>query len=556
MASPYGPKQSLSLKLQQKLSPQQIQLMKLLQIPTATLDQRIQEELEVNPALEEGDETADLSEGLSDMDLSDADLSYYEREKNAEAGNTDTDTVGDIDTGTEGSALDDIERESSDEYGDEDDSLSAREDDGPDLDDYLLDFIEDDPSTYKTRDEGRGGDEDPKIVPLAFENTFHEYLEQQLGMLDLDDEREHAIALQIIGSIDDDGYMRRDPAAMVDDLLFSQNISTHEKEIKRILTRIQQFDPPGTGARDLQECLLLQLHHRLRQEEGTLTQEDKLIIQIAIRLIDQYFDEFTKKHYPKLCRQLNIDEDDLKDAVNEILKLNPKPASGFVTKGDRAHNYVVPDFLVSNRDGELELTLNARNAPDLRINDHYRDMLKAFHDGRVHRRPSKQEKEAVLFIKQKIDSAKWFIDAIKQRQQTMMLTMSAILNHQEEFFLTGDQKKIRPMILKDIADVTSLDISTVSRVANSKYVQTEFGTKRLKEFFSESLSTQDGEEVSTLEVKKILSEVIGEENKRRPLSDEKLKNILLKKGYNIARRTVAKYREQLNIPVARLRRGL
>lgn len=556
MASPYGPKQSLSLKLQQKLSPQQIQLMKLLQIPTATLDQRIQEELEVNPALEEGDETADLSEGLSDMDLSDADLSYYEREKNAESGNTDTDISTDVDTGAEGSALDDVERESSDDYADEDDSMSLREDDGPDLDDYLIDFIEDDPSTYKTRDEGRGGDEDPKTVPLAFESTFHEYLEQQLGMLDLDDEREHAIALQIIGSIDDDGYMRRDPAAMVDDLLFSQNISTHEKEIKRILTRIQQFDPPGTGARDLQECLLLQLRHRLRQEEGSLSQEDKMIIQIAIRLIDQYFDEFTKKHYPKLCRQLNIDEDDLKDAVNEILKLNPKPASGFVTKGDRAHNYVVPDFLVSNRDGELELTLNARNAPDLRINDHYRDMLKAFHDGRVHRRPSKQEKEAVLFIKQKIDSAKWFIDAIKQRQQTMMLTMGAILSHQEEFFLTGDQKKIRPMILKDIADVTSLDISTVSRVANSKYVQTEFGTKRLKEFFSESLSTQDGEEVSTLEVKKILSEVIGEENKRRPLSDEKLKNILLKKGYNIARRTVAKYREQLNIPVARLRRGL
>ncbi len=558
MASPYGPKQSLNLKLHQKLSPQQIQLMKLLQIPTATLEQRIQEELEVNPALEEGDDTADLNEGMSEMDLSDAELSYHEREKKAESGDKDSDndgnndTAGDADSDSGGD--DDTDRET-DDYGDED-MVSLREDDGPDLDDYMINFIEDDPSTYKTRDDSRGGDEEEKSMPLAFENTFHEYLEQQLGMLDLGDEREHAIALQIIGSIDDDGYMRREPAAMVDDLLFSQNISTHEKEITRLLKRIQQFDPPGTGARDLQECLMLQLHHRLRQDEDYLSTDEKITIQIAIRLIDQYFDEFTKKHYQKLCRQLNIEEDDLRDAVNEILKLNPKPASGFATKGDRAMNYVVPDFLVSNRDGELELTLNARNAPDLRINDHYRDMLKAFHDGRVHRRPTKQEKEAVLFIKQKIDSAKWFIDAIKQRQQTMMLTMGAILNHQEEYFLTGDQKKIRPMILKDIADVTSLDISTVSRVANSKYVQTEFGTKRLKEFFSESLSTQDGEEVSTLEVKKILSEVINEESKRRPLSDEKLKTILLKKGYNIARRTVAKYREQLNIPVARLRKEL
>lgn len=552
MAS-FGPKQTLTQKLQQKLSPQQIQLMKLLQIPTATLEQRIQEELEINPALEEGDETADLLEGMSEMDLSDADLSYYEREQKAEAGNND----GDDSLGTEDSgdmnALDEIERESADDY--DDDSISLRDDD-VELDDYIVNFIEDDPATYKTRDEGRGGDEEEKSAPIVFENTFHEYLEQQLGLLSLDDDREHAIALQIIGSIDDDGYLRREPGAMVDDLLFSQNISTTEKEIHQMLLKIQQFDPPGVGARDLRECLLLQLHHRLRQDDDNLSYEDRLAVQIAIRLIDQYFDEFTKKHYPKLCRQLNIDEDDLKTAVDEILKLNPKPASGFASRGDRNVNYVLPDFLVNNRDGELELTLNARNAPDLRINDQYRDMLKAFHDGRNGRRASKKEKEAVLFIKQKIDSARWFIDAIKQRQQTMMLTMGAIMRHQEEYFLTGDQKKIRPMILKDIADVTGLDISTVSRVANSKYVQTEFGTKRLKDFFSESLSTQDGEEVSTLEVKKILSDMIAEENKRRPLSDEKLKSVLLKNGYNIARRTVAKYREQLNIPVARLRKGL
>lgn len=526
--------------------------MKLLQIPTATLEQRIQEELEVNPALEEGDETADLTEGLSDMDLSDADLSYYEREQKAESGQSEEDTP------SEGGddMLGDIERETADDYADEEENVSLREEDGPDLDDYLIDFIEDDPSTYKTREEGRGDDQEDKQAPLAFENTFHEYLEQQLGLLKLEDEREHAIALQVIGSIDDDGYLRREPTAMVDDLLFSQNISTHEKEIRQILQRIQRFDPPGVGARDLRECLLLQLQHRLRQDDDSLSLQEKTVVQIALRIIDQYFDEFTKKHYPKLCRQLGIDEEDLRDAINEILKLNPKPASGFASKSDRALNYVVPDFIVQNRDGELELTLNARNAPDLRINDQYRDMLKAFHDGRNGRRANKKEKEAVLFIKQKIDSAKWFIDAIKQRQQTMMLTMGAILKHQEEYFLTGDQKKIRPMILKDIADVTGLDISTVSRVANSKYVQTEFGTKRLKEFFSESLSTQDGEEVSTLEVKKILAEVIGEEHKRRPLSDEKLKSILLKKGYNIARRTVAKYREQLNIPVARLRKGL
>ncbi len=549
MAS-YGPKQSLSQKLQQKLSPQQIQLMKLLQIPTATLEQRIQEELEVNPALEEGDESDGLLDGLSAMDMGDMDAAYMDREQKAES-NSGEDAD---DFPLSDNPLEEAERISNtDDYAEDGDSFGNGD---VELDDYLINFIEDDPSTYKTRDEGRGGDEEEKTMPIAFESTFHEYLEEQMGLLKMEDDRERAIALQIIGSIDDDGYLRRDAAAMVDDLVFSQNITSNEREIQHILLKIQQFDPPGIGARDLRECLLLQLHHRLRQDEDVLTYEDRLAIHVAIRIIDQYFDEFTKKHYQRLCRQLNIDEEDLKAAVDEILKLNPKPASGFASRGDRSFNYVVPDYLVNNRDGELELTLNARNAPDLRINDQYREMLKAFHDGRNGRRASKKEKEAVLFIKQKIDSAKWFIDAIKQRQQTMMLTMGAIMDYQQEFFRTGDQKKIRPMILKDIADTTSLDISTVSRVANSKYVQTEFGTKRLKEFFSESLSTQDGEEVSTLEVKKILSDVIGEESKRRPLSDEKLKSILLKKGYNIARRTVAKYREQLNIPVARLRKEL
>jgi RNA polymerase sigma-54 factor len=557
----FGPKQSLSQKLQQKLSPQQIQLMKLLQIPTATLEQRIQEELEINPALESGDESDSLLEGLSESDLSDHDADYYAREQKTEAGDTATDSDSGSDD-FEGAddlsdnVVDDLEREggstSDDDYADD---ASGAYDDGIELDDYLRDFIEDDPSTYKTRGES-GGDEDEKVVPIVAENSFHEHLEQQLGLLDLDDERERAIALQVIGSIDDDGYLRREPAAMVDDLMFGQNVHTTEREIEQILQKIQQFDPPGIGARDLRESLLLQLQRKLKQDDEVVGYEQKLAIQIAVKIITKYFDEFTKKHYDRLCRQLNLEEEDLKLAIQEILHLNPKPASGFSSRTDRTINYIVPDYLIHNRDGELELSLNARNAPDLRINDQYREMLKAFHDGKAGRRATKKEKEAVLFIKQKIDSARWFIDAIKQRQQTMMLTMGAIMKHQEQYFLTGDQKRIKPMILKDIADVTSLDISTVSRVANSKYVQTEYGTKLLKEFFSESLQNQEGEEVSTLEIKKILSDLIKDENKRRPLSDEKLMSILLKKGYNIARRTVAKYREQLNIPVARLRKEL
>jgi RNA polymerase sigma-54 factor len=552
----FGNRQTLAQKLQQKLSPQQIQLMKLLQIPTAALEQRIQEELEANPALESGDESDELMAGLSESDLSDNDADYYSREQKAESGESGTDD--DFQASNDGddfsdNVLDDMSREST--YDGDDEDNTAVYDDGPELEDYIRDFIEEDPTTYKTRGE-MGGDEDDKVIPIEAESSFHEHLEQQLGLMELSGDHEVAIALQIIGSIDDDGYLRRDLRAMVDDLLFSQNVSTDEAEIQQVLLKIQQLDPPGTGARDLQECLLLQLRRKLKQDDETLRYEDRLSVQLAIRIIERYFEEFAKKHYDRLCRQLNIDEDDLKDAIGQIIHLNPKPASGFASKGARTLNYILPDFIVTNRDGELELSLNARNAPDLRISDQYRDMLKAYHDSRSGKRANKQQKEAVMFIKQKIDSAKWFIDAIKQRQQTMMLTMGAILRHQEQYFLTGDQKKIRPMILKDIADTTSLDISTVSRVANSKYVQTEFGTKLLKEFFSESLQTQDGEEVSTLEVKKILSEMIGAENKRHPLSDEKLMEILLERGYNIARRTVAKYREQLNIPVARLRKEL
>lgn len=495
-------KQSLSQKMLQKLSPQQIQLMKLLQIPTANLEQRIKEELEANPALEEGEQNDELLSGEEAPE-------FQESEENYE------------------------------------------------LDDYIEEYMEDDPASYKLRAGRYSSDEEDKQIPIPVENTFRDYLEQQLGMLELKNEREEAIAEQIIGSIDEDGYLRRDPVAIIDDLMFSQNLFVSETEVEAVLKKIQQFDPPGTAARDLRECLLIQLKNRIEQQEDELPEEELEPIILARDIIRDYFDEFSKKHFQKLIRQLEIDEDTLKEAMDVILKLNPKPASGYSTSGSRSPHYVVPDFIIRNREGELELSLNTRNAPELHINDQYRDMLKSYRNSRKKENgPNRKEKEAIVFIKQKIDSAKWFIDAIRQRQETMYKTMYAIMQYQYDYFLSGDQRKLRPMILKDIADITGLDISTVSRVVNSKFVQTEFGTKRLKDFFSESLTTSEGEEVSTIEVKKILSDIVQNEDKRKPLSDEKIKNLLKEKGYNIARRTVAKYREQLNIPVARLRKEL
>lgn len=516
-------KQQLTQKLQQKLSPQQIQLMKLLQIPTAILDQRIQEELEANPALEEGDT---LEEDFMEMGRTED-----EKEDNDQS---EKEIENDVDT-------EDLERE---ESMPEEEVL---------IDDYLNDYMDDDEASYKYQVESGGQEEENKTLPVAVEDTFHEYLEQQLGMLDFKEERERTIARQIVGSIDDDGYLRRENDAILDDLVFSQNVSARPEEIEYWLAKIQRFDPPGVGARNLQESLLLQIEHKITRAETSF--DERLILQISRKIIGNYFDEFTKKHYQRLQRQLNLTEDELKEAIDEILKLNPKPASGHFTNSRSTH-YIVPDFIIINNDGELELSLNSRNAPDLHINNHYKDMLRSYKHTVTGRRATNQEKEAIMFIKQKIDSAKWFIDAIRQRQQTMFNTMYAIMNYQYDYFASGDQKRLRPMILKDIADITGLDISTVSRVANSKFVQTEFGTKRLKDFFSESLQNQDGEEVSTLEVKKILTDIIGAENKRKPLSDEKLKSMLMKKGYNIARRTVAKYREQLNISVARLRKEL
>lgn len=498
-------KQTLSQKMLQKLSPQQIQLMKLLQIPTATLEQRIEEELEANPALEEGE--------------------------------------------TQDEAID-AEPESLAEDGQEEEAYE--------LDDYLNEYMEDDPVSYKTAVNHQSTEEEDKDIPRAVEHSLHEYLEEQLGLMQIGDERREVIAHQIIGSIDEDGYLRREPSAIIDDLMFAKNILATEAQVLSVLELVQRMEPPGIGARDLQECLLIQLSIKAEQddEEDFLDFDERKRLDLAIEVVEHYFDEFTKKHYDKLLSRLDISEAALKGAISEILKLNPKPASGYGSGDSRAQQYVVPDFTIQNRDGELELSLNSRNAPDLCVSDQYQDMLRSYKKKSQGRRSNKKEQEAILFIKQKIDSAKWFIDAIRQRQDTMLRTMNAIMQYQYDYLLTGDTRKLRPMILKDISDITGLDISTISRVANSKFVQTEFGTKRLKEFFSEGMSKDDGEEVSTREVKQILEEIIGQENKKKPLSDQKLQKALADKGYPIARRTVAKYREQLNLPVARLRKAL
>jgi RNA polymerase sigma-54 factor len=491
--------QSLQQKLLQKLSPQQIQLMKLLQVPTANLEERIKEELEENPALEQSEE--------------DYDDQFDEQKDEFESGNED-----------------DFEAEGSEEeYDNVDISEYVSDDDG-------------EIAEYKMKDDNYPEADDNKTVPYRIHTSFHEHLQEQLGMLKLDDNQKK-ISEQIVGSIDDDGYLRRETAAIVDDLAFRQNIESNEAEVEAVIKMIQQFDPPGVAARNLQECLLIQLQrHKVQQKE----------VAMAIEVLTQYFDEFTKKHYDKIQRGLNLTDEDLKDVINQIIRLNPKPG-GNHTDINKAEAYVVPDFFIFNNGGKLELTLNSKNAPDLRISEGYRDMLREYDKGS---KKDRRQKEAVLFIKQKIDAAKWFIDAIKQRQHTLSSVMETIMEYQHEFFLTGDETVLRPMILKDIAERTALDISTVSRVANSKFVQTEFGTYRLKFFFSESLSTESGEEVSTREVKKILSNFIEGESKKKPLSDEKLTELLQEKGYNIARRTVAKYREQLNIPVARLRKEL
>jgi len=500
--------QRLQQKLQQKLSPQQIQLMKLLQLPTLELEQRIKEEMEINPALEEGEET---DEELETPEETEEEIKEEEEDSDTE---------------------EEKEEEKIEERKDEEDH---------DIDDY---FDEDDDGIpdYKLSVNNTSPDDERKEIPIAGTAGFQDALIEQLGMRRLD-ERQHNIALHILGNIDDDGYLRRELSAMVDDLAFGQNIITTENELAELLHIIQQFDPPGVGARDLKECLLLQLKRR----------EHNITNHTAIVIIDKMMDEFIKKHYDKISKDLELESEDLKDAINEILKLNPRPGNTMADTVKSVSN-VVPDFVITNNDGILELSLNQRNAPALKISREYKEMLKEY--GGNKKNHPKEMKDATVFIRQKIDSAKWFIDAIEQRQQTLLVTMDAIMNYQTEYFLTGDETKLKPMILKDISEIVGLDISTVSRVSNSKYVQTQFGTFLIKSFFSESLSNDEGEEVSSREVKKILSETIAAEDKRKPLADDRLAKILKEKGYNIARRTVAKYREMLNIPVARLRKTL
>ncbi len=477
-------KQYLTQKTEQRLSPQQIQLMKLLQVPTLELDQRIKQELEENPALEEG-----------------------------------------------------IERDD-EEFDKEEDISSSEEDDEFDISDYF----DEDVADYKTQANNASKDEEDRVVPLSGEQSFQEKLTEQLHLIVLND-TQFLIADVLIGNLDESGYLNREISAIVDDLAFSQNIMVEEKEIEAVLLLVQSLDPAGIGARNLRECLLIQMNRR----------QDKSLNRIrAKQILENYFDEFTKKHYDKIAKKLNVEEEELKQAINEILKLNPKPG-GSTKESTKNYQQIIPDFLLIENEGALELTLNSRNAPDLKISKEYEVMLRAYAEGA---KTSKSDKQAMTFVKHKLDSAMWFIDAIKQRQQTLLLTMSAILRYQESFFLSGDETKLKPMILKDIAEIVSLDISTVSRVANSKYIQTTFGVFSLKYFFSESLSTDSGEEVSTREVKQILLTAIENEDKRNPLPDEKLMALLNDKGYNIARRTVAKYREQLNLPVARMRKEL
>jgi RNA polymerase sigma-54 factor len=482
-------KQYLSQKMDQRLSPQQIQLMKLLQVPTMELDQRIKQELEENPALEEGKE-----ESLDD----------------------------------------DFEGDNSDDYEDDTRSESEKEID-------INDYINDD-ADYKTQVNNKGKDDDDVYMPLSQGTSFQERLMEQINLRYLSDD-EAVIAETIVGNLDEDGYLNREIESIVDDLAFSQNISITEADVERILKIVQDLEPAGVGARNLKECLLLQL---IRKQDGDITR------YTAKKILEDYFEEFTKKHYTKIIQKLEIEEEDLKDAIAEILKLNPKPG-GSTKESGGSIGTITPDFVLLENEGKLELTLNGRNAPDLKVSKSYETMLRTYAEGA---KTSKGDKEAVQFVKQKLDSAKWFIDAIKQRQFTLLDTMSAIMNYQKEYFLTGDETKLKPMILKDIAEIVNMDISTISRVANSKYVQTNYGIFALKYFFSESLSTESGEEVSSREVKQILSEAIQGEEKKKPLTDDRLAELLKEKGYTIARRTVAKYREQLNIPVARLRKEL
>lgn len=486
-------KHSLQFKLAQKLSPQQIQLMKLIQLPLQAFEQRLQEELVENPALEGG-----IDEQVDSFD---------------EYANEDTDNYDDYDN----------------EHIDTGDI---------NIDEYLSN---DETPDYKYQTNNYSDDDEDKSLPIAAQISFHQDLVNQLNTFILSDE-DREIAEFLVGSIEDSGYIRRSIQDIVDDMAFTQGVYTDEKAVERVLQIVQQLEPSGVGARDLQECLLIQLKHKTPTDS----------IQLAGLIIEKQFEAFTKKHYDKLLQKFDISKDQLKKAIDEIEKLNPKPGGSF-DSSSRTVEHIVPDFTIKVVDGKLELYLNARNAPELHVSKEYQDMLQTYKDTGD---KSASQKDAVQFIKQKLDSAKWFIDAIKQRQETLLVTMNAIMHFQYDYFLEGEEARLKPMILKDIADIVGLDISTVSRVANSKYVETPYGTKLIKEFFSEAMKNDQGEDVSTIEIKKILEAVIAEEDKSKPLPDEDLAQILKDKGYPIARRTIAKYREQLDIPVARLRKKI
>ncbi len=486
-------KQNLQFKLSQKLSPQQIQLMKLIQLPTQAFEQRLKEELIENPALETGKEGEDL----------------YEKD----------------------------EFDNNEDYDDYDAS-DKMESDEINIDEYLNN---DDTPDYKLQANNYSDDDEERETPFAAQVSFHQDLINQLNTFILTDEHRD-IAEFLVGSIDDDGYLRRDVQDIVDDLAFTQGIYTDEPTVHKILNIIHELEPAGVGARDLQECLLLQLKHKTPTE----------YISLAIDLLENQFESFTKKHYEKLLQKYSVSQEQLKKAIEEIEKLNPKPGGAF-DGSSRMVEHIIPDFAIRIVEGELELTLNGRNAPSLHVSKDYQEMMQTY---KVSRDKSNAQKDAVQFIKQKLDSAKWFIDAIRQRQETLFVTMNAIMHFQEEYFLDGEETSLKPMILKDIADLVGLDISTVSRVANSKYVETPYGTKLIKEFFSEAMKNDQGEDVSTLEIKQILKEIIGAEDKHKPLPDDQLADILKEKGYPIARRTIAKYRELLDIPVARMRKKI
>lgn len=483
-------KQSLNFKLSQKLSPQQIQLMKLIQLPTQAFEQRVKSELEENPALDSGKEKSE---------------DEYDEFSNQ------------------------------DDYDDGNETIET----DINVDDYLSD---DDVPEYRTKVNNYSADDDDKSVPYAAGKSFTQTLVEQLNTRRLS-EQDRAIAEFLVGSIDGSGYIRRSIEDIADDLAFTMNIYTDAEEVEKVLNVVHDLDPAGVGARSLQECLLLQLKRKNKSDSN----------ELAIKLIRDYFDAFSKKHYSKIMTKYDITEEELRDAIDDIEHLNPKPGGSYTGGSTRIVEQVVPDFNIRIKDGLLELTLNGRNAPELHVSRDYSNMLRGYKEAKE---KTKSQKDAVMFIKQKLDGAKWFIDAIKQRQETLFVTMSTIMHYQEEYFLTGDERNLRPMILKDIADKINMDVSTVSRVANSKYVDTPYGTKLIKEFFSESMTNSDGEEVSTREIKKILETVIGEESKKKPLTDQKLAELLKEKGYPIARRTVAKYREQLDIPVARLRKEI